>query len=264
MNNISIVILILLILCTGGMVSASNQTSETGKYMEELIYLPRVTLNAEVRELLEAKKWEEAIDKLYDIYNSTMGDPNLRYYLALCHEQLAFSAIKDKRYKNAVKQLNKAAEYVNTQPRLHLGLGFCYFSLAQYPDAEAAYSRVIQLQPKLFHFYAHQMLGEIYYITNNMEEAREHWEKALKIKPDNSHIKKRIAQLEKYNRVSEDFDRESDMMFSISFDGAKKPQLRELVLKILSGVSTRIGQQLDIYPVRQIRVKLLTNRQFFD
>jgi len=129
-------------------------------------------------------------------------------------------------------------------------------------EAEEAFSRTIQLQPD--HFLAHRMLGEIYYMSNNMDGAREHWETALKIKPDDEYTKKRMAGLKKFDKVAGKYETENGMMFSVSFDGTEKPELRELVLGMLEKISTDVGQQLGLYPKRQIPVILLTNRAFFD
>lgn len=236
--------------------------ANTGEDEEKKIYLPPVDLNPETYQLLKTDQWEKAIEKLTETYETTASDPNLKYYLAYCCEQLAAIAVKEKRLKDAINQLESAVQYVNDQPRLYMGIGGCYLSLSLYEEAEEAFSQVIQLQPN--HFTAHKMLGEIYYLTNNMDDARTHWEKALEIKPDDEYTKKRMTQLKKYDRMAGDLETEVDAMFSVSFNGTRKPELRELVLTLLEEISRRVGQELNLYPKRQIPVILLTNQAFFD
>jgi tetratricopeptide (TPR) repeat protein len=241
---------------------SADLIANTGEDEEKKIHLPPVDLNPETYQLLKTGQWEKAIEKLTETYETTNSDPNLKYYLAYCYEHLAAIAVKEKRLKDAIDQLENAAQYVNDQPRLYMGIGGCYIALAQYDEAEEAFTRVIQLQPN--HFSAHKMLGEIYYLTNNMEDARTHWEKALKIKPNDEYTKKRMAQLKKYDQMAGDLETEVDSMFSVSFNGTRKPQLRELVLTMLEEIYLRVGQELNLYPKRQIPVILLTNQAFFD
>jgi tetratricopeptide (TPR) repeat protein len=258
MKKISIITLLVMSLWLSGTFFALTIGTEE----EDKVYLPRVNLNPETYQLLKNSQWEQAIEKLTEAYKFVNSDPNLKYYLVFCFEQLANTAFNEKRYQDAINQLESAVQYVNDQPRLYLGLGACFFSLSRYSEAEHAFSRVLDLEPD--HFMAHKMLGEIYYLTNNTEEAREHWEAALKKNPDDDYTKKRLAGLKKYNRLAENFETEVDMMFSVSFNGTQKPQLRELVLKMLGEISRQVGQELNLYPTRQIPVILLTDQAFFD
>lgn len=260
MKNIFIITFILLYVWMSGFSTALS--ANWGEDEEKKVYLPPVDLNQETYQLLKTGQWEKAIEELTETYETTNSDPNLKYYLAYCFEQLAAAAINEKRFKDAIDQLENAAQYVNDQPRIYMGIGACHFSLSQYEEAEEAFHRAIRMQPD--HLSAHKMLGEIYYLTNNMEDARNHWEKALKIKPDDEYIKKRVAQLKKYDQMAGDIETEVDSMFSVSFNGTRKPELRELVLTMLEEISRRVGQELNLYPKRQIPVILLTNQAFFD
>jgi tetratricopeptide (TPR) repeat protein len=260
MKHLSIVILILLVLCIGGVNAAAG--SGNGDDKEEKVSLPYVSFPPEVYQLLKSSQWEQAVEKLTRLYEAPGSDTNLKYYIAYCYEHIADIAIKEKRYRDAIDRLNDALDYVDDQPRIYFGQGACYFSLAQYDEAEEAFSTVVRMQPD--HFLAHRMLGEINYFNNNLDAAREHWETALKLKPDDSYTKKRLAGLKKFDKVAENFETEVGMMFSVSFDGKEKPELRELVLGMLEKISSEIGQELGIYPRRQIPVILLTNRAFFD
>lgn len=260
MKYLTIIIFIILSLWAGGFTAAL--AAEDGQDKEEKAYLPYVELDDEVYQLLKNSQWEQALEKLTKIYESPGADSNLKYYIVYCCEHLANIAFNEKRYRDAIERFGDALEYVDDQPRLYFGQGVCYFTLAQYDDAEEVFSRVIQLQPD--HFLAHRMLGEIYYMSNNMDGAREHWETALKIKPDDEYTKKRMAGLKKFDKVAGKYETENGMMFSVSFDGTEKPELRELVLGMLEEISTDVGQQMGLYPKRQIPVILLTNRAFFD
>jgi tetratricopeptide (TPR) repeat protein len=251
------IITFILVLSVGLFSYAGNTEVDEGK-----IELPYVRLDQGTYDLLKAGQWEEAIDRLYRASRLTASDPNLKYYLVYCHERLAVKALDEERFEDAIEQLDKAVGYVNDLPRLHLELGLCYYGLARYQEAGEAFNRAILLNPGSF--LAHKMLGEIYYVANNTEDAREHWRAALKIKPDNKYVKERLSQLDKYNRMSGDLETEVDVMFAVSFDGEQKPRLRELVLEMLMKISRQVGRESNLYPKRQIPVVLLTNQAFFD
>lgn len=261
MKNLIVITILLAGVCMGTFLAA-GPTETTGEDEGESISLPYVALSSEVLALLRNSQWEEAVEKLERAYSMTMADPNLKYYLSYCYEQLAGTAIGEEKYPEAVKHLEKAIEYVNDRSRLYLNLGGCHLSLASYTEAEEALTQAIHLEPD--NFTARVLLGEVYYHINDMENARAQWEAALKIKPGDKHTKKRLDQLKKYDKVSGDFETEQDNWFSVSFDGVKKPRLRELVLEMLVEISQNIGNELGLYPQRQIKVILLTNRQFFD
>lgn len=267
MRNLSILLFILLGIWVGGLntgLAAENgaENGEDKESTEKKAYLPYVELEPDVYQLMKDGQWEQALEKLTRIYKSPGADPNLKYYLVYCCEHLANIAANEKRYLDAIERLGDAIEYVDDQPRLYFGRGACYFTLARYDDAEEAFDRVLQLQPD--HFMAHRMLGEIYYLANNLEDAREHWEAALKIKPEDAYTKKRMEGLKNFDKVAGNLETEMDMIFSVSFDGTEKPELRDLVLGMLEKISTDVGQELGLYPKRQIPVILLTDQAFFD
>jgi len=255
-------ILLLLSLWLSGFTGSFAGDTETETDKMEQLLLSYFHPNSDIYKLLKNHQWQSAIEFLSKGHNQIGSDPNIKYFLVYCHGKLYAAAIKEKQYREAIKHLESCIKYVNDQPNFYVVLGDCHFSLAQYPEAEGAYSQAIHLKPD--HFKAHRMLGEICYLTNRMEEALEHWQEALKIKPGDSYTKKRVRQLKIYKKVSGNFETEKAMMFSVSFDGTAKPQLRELVLDMLSEISRRVGQELNLYPTRQIPVILLTSREFFD
>lgn len=260
---ITLILLCLMAAMTG--ISYGQEGSEIPKQPEDALYLPRGVFNPGLYDSLKHGRWQESIDKLLIIYNPNIIDPkiqNLKYYLAYCHAQLSRAAFRQKRYKETLRLLDKAIEYTNDQYALYLDKGTCYFSMAEYEEAEQAFQHALHLKPG--NFKAHQMLGELCYLANNMEDARQHWQKALEVKPDNEAVKKRMASLRSLDKLSGDLETEADMLFAVTFNGTKKPELRELVLKMLGDMAIRVDEQLGLYPRRQIPVTLLTDEEFFD
>jgi len=224
--------------------------------------LPGARIHPDTMALLQAGKWREAIEALAEAYESPGSDPNLKYYLAYCYENLAAAAFKERKYRDAINQLDQARQYVNDEPEIYVGLGICYFQFSQYAEAEYYFKEALRLNPK--DLSVHKKLGEIYYLTADTEQALYHWEEALKLDPADKTLKKRLDNLKKLQELSRDFETEIDTVFFVSFDGEKNLQLRGNVMDILGQVYLKIGQELNLYPNRQVRVILLANQEFFD
>jgi tetratricopeptide (TPR) repeat protein len=224
--------------------------------------LPDARIHPNTLALLQAGKWQEASEALTEAYESVGSDPNLKYYLAYCYESLAADAFKKRKYREAINQLDQARQYVNDEPEIYVGLGICYFQFSQYAEAENYFKEALRLNPK--HLFVHKKLGEIYYLTADIEQALYYWEEALKLDPGDKALKKRLDNLKKLQELSRDFETEIDTVFLVSFDGEKNLQLRGNIMDILGQIYLKIGQELNLYPNRQIQVVLLANQEFFD
>ncbi len=224
--------------------------------------LPAVRLSKKVADFLKAGNWAGAADELTEVFKSPGSDPNIKYYLAMCYKRMGETAFKEKKFQQALSHFENGLIYTNDDPSLFLGLGFCYFRLSNYSRAEDALTEVLALSPD--HYLAHRILGEIYYLANDLEKAAYFWEKALKINGTDNRLKKRLANLKKQVKLSQDFETEIDNIFTVTFDGERNPQLRENVITYLGDIYQEIGQNLNLYPGRQILVILLTKEEFFN
>jgi len=257
MNHISKVVFTLLVFLPMVLLASGADNPDKSKRV-----LPNARIHPNTMALLHAGKWPEAIEALTRAYESAGSDPNLKYYLAYCYENLAAAAFKQKKYREAVNQLDQARQYVNDEPEIYVGLGICYFQFSQYAEAEHYFKEALRLNPK--HLHAHKKIGEIYYLTADIVQALYHWEEALELDPADKALKKRLDNLKKLQELSRDFETEIDTVFLVSFDGEKNLQLRGNVMDILGQVYMKIGQELNLYPNRQVRVVLLANQEFFD
>ena len=224
--------------------------------------LPAVRLSKKAAGFLKAGNWAGAADELTEMFKTPGSDPNIKYYLALCYLRMGEAAFKENNFRQALSHFENGLIYTNDAPSLFLGLGFCYFKLSNYSRAEDAFTEVLALDPN--HYLAHKLLGEIHYLANDLEKAASFWEKALQINGTDNRLKKRLQNLKKQVKLSQDFDTEIDNIFTVTFDGEKNPHLRENVMAALGDIYQEIGYQLNLYPGRQIPVILLTKESFFD
>jgi len=255
-KRVILIFSIIFFLLWGG---AYTQVDETKKRDDKL---PVVRLSKKAADFLKAGDWASAADELTEIFKNPGSDSNIKYYLAMCYLRMGEAAFIENKFQQALSHFENGLIYTNDDPSLHFGLGLCYFKLSNYSRAEDAFTEVLALSPN--HYLAHKILGEIHYLDNDLEKAASFWEKALKINGADNRLKKRLSNLKKQMKLSQDFDTEIDNIFTVTFDGDRNPQLRENVIAALGDIYQEIGHQLNLYPGRQIPVILLTKEEFFN
>ena len=144
-------------------------------------------------------------------------------------------------------------------------------------EGELALARKIERGNKtIIHALAKTQLiiDEILYLEEKIEENPvvirslfEYTDEQLsgdRLKKVKTNVLKSIHEIKKLQELSRDFETEIDTVFVVSFDGEKNLQLRGNVMDILGQVYLKIGQELNLYPNRQVQVVLLANQEFFD
>ena len=91
-------------------------------------------------------------------------------------------AMRGKNADEAVKHFQKAIKLYEAYPQAHRLLGEAYAEQQQWPDAESALKRSIELEPKLADSYMD--LGALRNQTKNYPGAEEALKKGLELKPD--------------------------------------------------------------------------------
>jgi Peptidase MA superfamily/Tetratricopeptide repeat len=260
MKKLTVIILITVILCVPNF-RASDKEPPKRSENEYTDLLPTI-LDKNLYYYFSSRKWREAVNYIKKLYQKQVLLPNIKVYLAYCYENLGIEAFNEKRFDDAINEFRNAMLYFDNVARCYYFIGYCHFSLSRYEKAEKSFKKALELKPG--NFYSLLMLGYICYMSNRNYEALNHWQDALKVDPEHKTIKKKVEELQQLNNMAGEMETEKDMKFAITFNGTKKPQLRELVLKMLIEISTHVEQNLRLYAKRQIPVILLTNREFFD
>jgi tetratricopeptide (TPR) repeat protein len=224
--------------------------------------LPAVIIGKKISNNLDAGNWDEALDDLVVLYEEKDGDPNLRFYIALCYKELGVNSFHGKRYSDAIEFFEAALIYVDDDPDIYLSLGVTYFSKSNYEAAESAFEKVLSLDSNSYSGY--KQLGQIYYLKDDIEGASKAWTRAVELNPMDQSLQKRLSTLNKQIKVSETFESDTNHLFSVYFDGEAMPDMKHTVLEILESAYYDIGAQLKAYPKRQVAVTLLTRDAYFD
>ncbi|MDM8518039.1 tetratricopeptide repeat protein [Desulfobacterales bacterium HSG16] len=171
-------------------------------------------------------------------------------------------AYKKNMYGEAIEWFEKAIETNEQNPSLYIWLGNSLFNRSDYESSKRAFENALSIKPD--HFDAHFSLARIYYLTSEPELALEHMELASGIDPSSRLAQKYLVRLQKQIDADLLLENESNYIFSVSFDGDRNPELRNMVIDILMDAYFAIDYEFDARPDRQISVMLLTKEKFFD
>ncbi len=110
------------------------------------------------------------------------------------HNNLAVVQERCGRYELAARTLDHALLEDANCAHLHKNLGDYLYRAQRYDDAFDAFMRVVRLAP-LHGPDVHLKLGNIHYRRGALDEAREAWEQALALDPDNRIVKANLSAL---------------------------------------------------------------------
>ena len=114
--------------------------------------------------------------------------------LATLHNDLAVVQERRGLFEAAARTLEHALLTDSTQPHLHRNLGDYFYRAQRFDEAAAAYERVVRLAP------AHGAetwlrLGNIHYRRGDQVAAREAWQAAVALDPENAVARANLASL---------------------------------------------------------------------
>jgi tetratricopeptide (TPR) repeat protein len=142
--------------------------------------------------------------------------------------RLAESLILWKHYGTALEFLKAIKERFGTLPDYRYKLGLTYYSLHQYPLAIAEFERIAQEQPALDtnHFF----LANGYAATGRLEEAEQHYRRAIELQPRNASYYTALAQV--LRKMSDDNNEEAivDLKKALALDASDIQAKQELGL----------------------------------
>jgi tetratricopeptide (TPR) repeat protein len=143
----------------------------------------------------------------------------------------------------------------------HYLLGRSLFHLREYDLSEKELQRTIQLQPTR-HPLAYVYLGDIALARNDIQKAKEYWEKAKELDPLIPGLGQRLTKADHDTIVEKSFIRYDSVHFAVKYEGAERYEAGAIVLDILEDAYRDIGRDLDHYPLEKVQTILYTNQQF--
>jgi len=164
-------------------------------------------------------------------------------------------------YASARDRFQTAVRMNDSDYIAHYLLGRSLFHLKEYDLSEKELQRTIQLQPTR-HPLAYVYLGDIAFARNDMQKAKEYWEKAHSLNPSIPGLDQRLAKADHDTKVERSFIQYDSVHFAVKYEGAERYEAGAVVLSILEDAYRDIGRELGHYPLGKVQTILYSNEQF--
>ncbi len=106
------------------------------------------------------------------------------------------------------------------------------------------------------------LLGQLYYLRQDLRKAKENWERARKLAPERKDIAELLEKLERESGVEKNLAKTDTYPFVVRFAEAEVPVDLSVLREILRDAHRQIGQQLNYFPDHTIPVLLYPDADF--
>ena len=112
------------------------------------------------------------------------------------------------------------------------------------------------------HVGALYLIGQLYYLRQEMQKARESWKRALLLAPGRKDVKESLEKLEREAGVEKDLARSDTAPFVLRFAEGQVPVDTSSLRQMLRETHRKVGQQFDYFPDHAIPVILYPDADF--
>lgn len=205
---------------------------------------------------------EESAEKLAKMARERPGEQKeLELQSSKAYTKIGNTLFDNRNYEKAIFYYRKAIEQCPSfvAPKINLSstymatgntidaLPYTLELLSDYPD-----------EPAL-----HQILGDVYYLMDRMQEAIYEWEETIRLKP-NDKISKKIVKAKKELAVARDFRIENAAHFTLKFDGERHPAIGNEIISYLEDSFDDLVYTFSHYPTFATTVIIYPDTAFYD
>ncbi len=108
----------------------------------------------------------------------------------------------------------------------------------------------------------HALLGQLYYLRQDLKKAKESWQRALQLAPGRKDLQEALARLEKEAGIEKTLARSDTHPFVLRFAEGQVPVDTSSLRQMLRDAYRKIGQQFNHFPDHAIPVLLYSNADF--
>ena len=109
---------------------------------------------------------------------------------------------------------------------------------------------------------AYFLLGELYYLEQELEKAKENWQHALKLAPSREDIRQRLKKLGSETKLEKDLSRSDTYPFVVRFAEGQAPVGLGGLRELLRETYRKVGQDFQYFPDHPITVILYPEGDF--
>ena len=109
---------------------------------------------------------------------------------------------------------------------------------------------------------AYALLGELHYLRQDLEQARQAWKRALELDPSHEELRRRMERLDREERIEGSLSRAEVYPFKVRYAGGEIPVKLGSLQQILRDVYRQVGQAFEYFPDYPILVILYPEAEF--
>jgi Peptidase MA superfamily/Tetratricopeptide repeat len=186
-------------------------------------------------------------------------DPATKTILSHSFTDLGKSQVEKKDFTGALENFKKAYTLVKDRETT-FNLAMVYFQLKDDWNSELLFNELLKLDPK--NTIALNMLGEIAWRKERLDEALDFWQKSLQIKKDPI-LSEKLGRLKRERRASSTYDNSESLHFIMRYDGGKAdPDLVNEISSFLEEIYQRLSMKFDAFPTTAFVIVLYPQEKF--
>jgi tetratricopeptide (TPR) repeat protein len=170
------------------------------------------------------------------------------------------TALKERRYAEALEAFTAAARLVPLDPNLHFLSGYSAYMLGQFAAARPSLERALSLNPRLTD--ASTVLGIVLYRLGKVADAVTVLEAGQNYAPDSKDIADLLAKWRPEATSQSNLFEARGAHFSVLFQGPADDLVARRIVDLLEDAYWRICATLSTYPTEPVTVVLYTTEQF--
>ena len=220
-------------------------------------------LNAAGVEHYRAGDWDAAVAAFDGAYGLAPENATVRRNLCNATQALANELARTNDFATASEHLERA---IDIDPENHsplLQLGSYYLRLDLIPEAICRLEDTIELAPT--NVDAHDLLGNAYYMDNDVASALIQWQWVLDVAPGRPGLTAKVEKAMREGDVEHDFRHSGSRHFQLSYDPGIKGYSLRRVLNHLERAYVIVGRNFGrAYPPTPIQVIVYSAKGFTD
>lgn len=218
---------------------------------------------------LQAGDYKRARECFENAHNLALDNEIIKNNLVNSYIGLAGQQAQENNWIEAINFGEKAYLLDRTNTNLVKSLAVFYNNYGyeqmkegSFDKAYLNFNKALKFDDNNWSVYAN--LGNLTYEQGKIEETINSWQKAVALNPDLLAIKNKLSELEKENKIGENFKRQEFSHFQVKYEGYCRQELATKVLVILEEAYYRLGADFNYYPKEKITVTVYTQGQFKD
>jgi tetratricopeptide (TPR) repeat protein len=216
----------------------------------------------QAEELIGRGELKDAVHWLDQAISVGAKDEALKNNLAAAYNDIANVHIRNSKYNEAASLLQTAASLKPGSAVLRCNLGIALYNDNRREEALDEFRGALGSDPD--NALAHKMCGLIFYWKGQMKDALRELKEAARLSPSDAEVQSVLKKIEREYSVEKEFDVDTHVNFTVSFDGRKDYRVGRAVIDALEEARNKVGSDLNFYPREKISVVIYSGGQFRD